>query len=164
MKIVSGGQSGVDRAALDSAIALGLEYGGWVPKDGWAEDYPDPPGILPRYPRMRPTADADPAERTRLNARDSDATLILLGGRESVSHGTELTIAIAKQLERPLMLVRADDPAAAPRVRAWLQRLPHDLILNVAGPRESEAPGIYQSSRRLLEAILSDRARPRAAS
>src|SRR5262245_53687608 len=75
--IISGGQTGVDRAALDAAIALGIPYGGWSPKGGWAEDMPSPPGILAHYPALRETSSADPSERTELNVRDSDATLLL---------------------------------------------------------------------------------------
>jgi hypothetical protein len=71
MKIVSGGQSGVDRAALDVAIARGIPYGGWCPKGGWAEDMPAPPGLLAHYPHLRETPSADPAERTAWNVRDS---------------------------------------------------------------------------------------------
>ena len=82
IRIVSGGQTGVDRAALDVAIELGIPYGGWCPRGGWAEDMPAPPGLLSRYPLLRETAGSDPAERTRLNVRDSDATLVLCpGGR-----------------------------------------------------------------------------------
>ena len=72
MEIVSGGQTGVDRAALDAALALGMRCGGWCPAGRWAEDGP----IDPRYP-LRETPSGDPAQRTEWNVRDSDATLIL---------------------------------------------------------------------------------------
>ena len=78
MKLLSGGQSGVDRAVLDVALARGLAYGGWCPKGGWAEDYPTPPGILTKYPRLQQTPLADPAQRTEWNVRDADACLILV--------------------------------------------------------------------------------------
>ncbi len=65
--IVSGGQTGVDRAALDFAVERGVPYQGWVPAGGWAEDLADPPGLLARYPVLRATASADPADRTRRN-------------------------------------------------------------------------------------------------
>ena len=64
LKIVSGGQTGVDRAALDVAIDKGVAYGGWCPKGAWAEDLPDPPGLLDRYDRLQQTPLADPAQRT----------------------------------------------------------------------------------------------------
>jgi hypothetical protein len=64
MTIRSGGQTGVDRAALDAALAAGLPYAGWCPKEGWAEDLPSPPGLLVAYPHLKPTPLADPAQRT----------------------------------------------------------------------------------------------------
>jgi len=64
MKLISGGQSGVDRAVLDVAEAYGITYGGWCPKGGWAEDFPQPPGLLARYPNLKETPFADPAQRT----------------------------------------------------------------------------------------------------
>jgi hypothetical protein len=64
LTIVSGGQTGVDRAALDVAIELGIPYRGWCPKGGWAEDMLNPPGVLILYPELRETQDADPRQRT----------------------------------------------------------------------------------------------------
>jgi hypothetical protein len=72
LRIVSGGQTGVDRAALDVAVALGMPYCGWCPRGGWAEDMPEPPGVLARYPRLEETPSEDPAQRTRWNVRDSE--------------------------------------------------------------------------------------------
>src|SRR5262245_30144595 len=77
MKIISGGQTGVDRAALDVAIERNMDWGGWCPKGGWAEDLTTPPGVLAKYPRLRETPDAHPLQRTEWNVRDSDATLII---------------------------------------------------------------------------------------
>jgi hypothetical protein len=77
MKLLSGGQSGVDRAVLDVALARGIPYGGWCPKGGWAEDFPEPPGVLAKYPQLAETPLADPAQRTEWNVRDADACLIL---------------------------------------------------------------------------------------
>src|SRR6185437_15218992 len=113
MRIVSGGQSGVDRAALDVALELGLPYGGWCPRGGWAEDLPVPPGLLARYPLLRETPAAEPAQRTRWNVRDSDATLILLAGAPPApDSGTALTLATAVRLGRPVAVVDLD--ASAP--------------------------------------------------
>src|SRR5262245_27312876 len=93
--VISGGQSGVDRAALDAAIARGVPYEGWCPSGGWAEDLPEAPGVLVRYPLLRETPRADPAERTELNVRDSDACLIVVdAGGIDASRGT----ALAEQL------------------------------------------------------------------
>jgi len=153
-RIVSGGQTGVDRAALDVAVELGLPYAGWCPSGGWAEDLPEPPGLLARYPYLTETPSADPAQRTRWNVRDSDATLLVTAG-QLLSAGTALTLATAIELDRPLAVVDADRPASGLRdVRELLEQL-HDVRLNVAGPRESEAPGIYAASTALLSPLLA---------
>jgi Circularly permutated YpsA SLOG family len=151
-RLVSGGQTGVDRAALEIGHAAGIPIGGWCPAGGWAEDLPEPPGLLTRYPELRPTPSGDPAVRTRWNVRDSDATLVLTRAAVT-SPGTTSTIAIAEELDRPHLVA---DPADVAGVRAWLDGLPRGLVLNVAGPRESEAPGIHDEARALLEAVLAD--------
>jgi hypothetical protein len=152
-RIVSGGQTGADRAALDAALATGRAYGGWCPAGGAAEDHPDPPGLLAHYPGLLESPTADPAERTRLNVRDSDATLVV---RDEVvrSPGTDLTIETARRWGRPCLTTTGDAEAVA----AWLATLGEGLTLNVAGPRASEQPDAYAATRRLLEEILrSDR-------
>jgi len=155
MKIVCGGESGVDRAALDTAIALGIPYGGWCPKGGWAEDYPHPPGLLAVYPDLKPTPSANPNERTRWNVRDSDRTLILTGpGGLAASPGTALTVDTAKELGRPYLVVDAFDPGSAKLIRAWIADARAGLVLNIGGPRESESTGIYEAARRVLTAAL----------
>jgi hypothetical protein len=88
MILISGGQSGVDRAVLDVAIARGIDYDGWCPHGGWAEDFPAPPGLLARYPKLKETPLADPAQRTEWNVRDADACLIMVdAGGIDVSRG-----------------------------------------------------------------------------
>jgi hypothetical protein len=157
-RIVSGGQTGVDRAALDFAIAHEIPYAGWCPRGGWAEDQPAPPGVLGAYPRLRETPSADPEQRTRWNVRDSDATLIVaLGGGERVSPGTAATEKAAAELGRPLLRLHAGelDPAS---MRAELERLLSALgpspALNVAGPRQSEQPQAYAEALWLLGLLL----------
>lgn len=154
--IRSGGQTGADRGALDAARALGVPIVGWCPRDGWAADFPDPPGLLAAYPELTPTPSADPAQRTRWNVRDADATLIVLRAGSGDSPGTEATRQAALELDRPVFLTGGADPAP---IRAWLESIGIELTLNVAGPRESEAPGVYGRTRQLIHALLLD-ARP----
>jgi hypothetical protein len=153
-RIVSGGQTGVDRAALDVAIALGIPYGGWCPRGGWAEDLPEPPGLLSTYPGLAETPAADPEQRTRWNVRDSDATVIVTSVGV-VSAGTALTLAAAFELDRELAVIDASAPGAGleDAVRL-LSLLPADASLNVAGPRESEEPGIYERAATVLDRLL----------
>lgn len=149
--VVSGGQTGVDRAALDAALAADVAYGGWCPAGGWAEDLVDPPGLLTAYPRLQPTPGTDARVRTRWNVRDSTAVLVLhLGGLPSP--GTLLTVQVAAELGRPCLVADAEHPAS---VRRWVATLPAGAVLDVAGPRESEQPGVYAAARRTLEAVLT---------
>jgi hypothetical protein len=101
MKLLSGGQSGVDRAVLDVAIERGIDYGGWCPKDGWAEDSPKPPGLLAKYPKLKETPLPDPAQRTEWNVRDADACMIVIAaGGLAVSKGTALAEELAHRQGR----------------------------------------------------------------
>lgn len=154
-RIVSGGQSGADRGALLVARSLGIPLGGWCPAGGWAEDLPDPPGVRVEFPELTEAPTADPAQRTELNVRDSDATLILAVASDlTPSPGTGLTRALARELGRPVAVVDPQSPAAADRVRALLTDLAGG-VLNVAGPRESESPGLQAATQRLLLDVLS---------
>ncbi|HEX6370453.1 MAG TPA: putative molybdenum carrier protein [Longimicrobium sp.] len=147
LTLVSGGQTGVDRAALDVAMERRMPCGGWCPAGRWAEDGP----IHARYP-LRETPSADPARRTEWNVRDSDGTLLL--GASAHSAGTELTHDIARRLGRPVFEARLDAPPDPAAFRRWLQG--HGVrTLNVAGPRESELPGAYAAACAWLRAALS---------
>lgn len=148
-RIVSGGQTGVDRAALEFGRRVGVPIGGWCPAGGWAEDLPEPPGLLALFPELDETRSSHPAERTRWNVRDSDATLVLVRGEVS-SPGTAATITFAEDYGRPHLVADVDDIAG---VRAWLVGLPAGSVLNVAGPRESQAPGIQAQASALLDAV-----------
>ncbi|MEQ9691994.1 MAG: putative molybdenum carrier protein [Bauldia litoralis] len=161
MIVVSGGQTGVDRAALKAAVALALSHGGWVPRDGWAEDRPQPPGICADFPELRPTPSAGPVERTEWNVRDSDRTLILVGpGGLVASPGTAATLRFARRLGRPALVVPVDAADPATRIAAWLPGATSGLGRAVAGPRESEAPGIQAAAEALLRHALTRFAMP----
>ena len=97
-KIISGGQSGVDRAALDFAIEVGIPYGGYVPLGGRAEDFQIPPGLLEFYPELREHESRDWAPRTHLNIQKTDATLVVVDLYRPMGPGTKLTINLAKRL------------------------------------------------------------------
>jgi len=158
LKIVTGGQTGVDRAALDVAIELGIPHGGWCPKGGWAEDQPTPPGLLALYPNLRETPDADPAQRTEWNMRDSDRLLILVDAVGiAASKGTALARDCAQALSKPCIVIDLDAADALAEARAFLGAGEGDgsLALGIGGPRESEAPGIYAKARAFLRALLA---------
>ncbi len=152
-KVVSGGQSGVDRAALDFALKRGLDYGGWCPRGGWAEDFPDPPGLLAHYPRLRQTPSAKPERRTAWNVRDSDATLIIVASEISASAGSAFTLACVMAQAKPHLLIDLRSGDAVSAATDWLERL-EPATLNIAGPRESESPGIYRAAAAFLDALL----------
>lgn len=144
--IHSGGQTGVDRAALDAAMARGVPVGGWCPHGRRAEDGPIPA----RYPLIE-TATAEYPERTRRNVRDTDATLVLT--RDDPHDGTVLTVAVAGELGKPLRIVHLDSNPDVGAVASWI-REGRVRALNVAGPRESSAPGVYADARAFVERLL----------
>lgn len=162
-RLVSGGQTGVDRAALDAALAAGLPHGGWVPAGRRAEDGPVPA----RYRGLRELASPDYAPRTEANVVDSDGTLILCDG--APTGGTALTARLARRHGRPLLVLDLSDlrdtedaadqaavlDAHRRAVRAWLDAHAVD-VLNVAGPRASGAPDLPPRVRALLDGLLAD--------
>jgi len=159
MILISGGQSGVDRAALDAAIARDIAYCGWCPQGGWAEDFPAPPGLLERYPKLTETPLADPAQRTEWNVRDADACLIIVdAGGIDISRGTALARELAHRYRKPLFVAGLAAPDILKDASLWLrvQQARHgaDLKLAIGGPRESEAAGIYAKAKAFIEALL----------
>ena len=147
LRIISGGQTGVDRAALDVALELGLPCGGTCPKGRRAED-----GAIPdRYPLLE-SPDTEYLTRTERNVIDSDATLVLTDGPPN--GGTALTVELAKRHGRPCCIIHVDSPDAGDRARTWLGAQDAET-LNIAGPREGEARGIYARARGLLHQIMS---------
>ena len=145
-RIVSGGQTGVDRAALDAALALGLSAGGWCPQGRRAED-----GEIPaRYPLVETSSSKYPA-RTRMNVHDSDATLILTLG--VLDSGSRLTASFAQREGKPFLVVQLDAADALERARAWLAQV-QPRVLNVAGPRASKQHGVYGRTFAFLSRLL----------
>lgn len=147
--IVSGGQTGADRAALDWATEHDVEHGGWCPAGRRAED-----GPLDAKYQLAETESKGYRARTVRNVRDSDATLILnLGELEG---GSLETLRIAEARCKPVRVVQVDAPptgAELNELREWLRVNAVDR-LNVAGPRESKRPGVYQAARSLLQSLL----------
>jgi hypothetical protein len=147
-KIVSGGQTGVDRAALDAALDHEIPVGGWCPAGRRAED-----GRIPdRYP-LEELSSSDYGARTEKNVVDSDATLILNLGE--LADGTELTVQLARKNQRPRLVIQLDGDADPVAAASWL-REQRVRILNVAGPRESKRPGVYARALQFMERLLAE--------
>jgi hypothetical protein len=150
-KIISGAQTGVDRAALDAALELGIPHGGWVPKGRRAED-----GIIPEKYKMMEMPTELYAGRTERNILDSDGTLII--SRGVLTEGSDLTRQLAIKHERPWLhtdLDRIGATEAARTIHAWLERNGIS-VLNVAGPRASKDPGIYRLTRDILKRAIKE--------
>ena len=146
-KIVSGGQTGVDRAALDVALERGIACGGWCPAGRHADD-----GVIPeRYP-LQETVEMDHTIRTEHNVRDSDGTLMLYRG--PLQGGTAYAVLMARHLGRPVLACNLDEAFDSDAVIAWI-RNNHIRVLHVGGQRESSCPGIYQAAKRSLESLLT---------
>ena len=146
--IISGGQTGADRGGLDAALSLGIAHGGWCPRGRRAEDG----AIPPRY-RLRETETADYRVRTRRNVESADATVVFSAG--ALRGGTLLTARLAERLDEPLIVIEVQRASAHAigEFRSWLAAN-RVRVLNVAGPRESEAPGIGDSVCEFLERSL----------
>ena len=148
-RIVSGGQTGADQAALDIAMELGIPHGGWVPKGRKTESGPLPA----RYVVKEMPTDSYP-KRTERNVMDSDGTLIISHGE--LSEGSEYTRMMAAKHGKPWIHIDADKhsiEAAVERIRTWISG--NDIeTLNVAGPPASKDPYIYAATKTILEAVL----------
>lgn len=159
-KIVTGGQTGVDRAALDAATLLDFEYGGWCPKGRLDEK-----GKIPeKYNNLKEvsgdfkTDKENYDSRTKKNIEDSDGTLIFVPKiplPKQIQDGTILTIKDAERQKKPYLIVNLSKPIVANSeiIVNWIKENKVS-ILNIGGPRESTCPGIYQSCLSLLEVTL----------
>lgn len=169
--IVSGGQSGVDRAALDVAVAQKIPYAGWCPRGGLATDYQKPPGLLEKYPKLRETPAVEVEQRTAWNVRDSNATLLIL---PEISPGTNFARICAELIfERPCHVaeqVSVHPNAALESATRWLDSTlgafalslhperdpgPVAFTLNIGGPREPERRGVYDLAYSFLDKLLT---------
>lgn len=149
-KVISGGQTGVDRAGLDAALKAGIPVGGYCPKGRLAED-----GIIPDIYPLQELESSESYYRTEQNVITSDATLILNKG--ILSQGTKLTYDFAVQNGKPRLIVQLDSPQIIKpsHVLRWAEGQ-FITVLNIAGPRESKFPeGIYQEALEYLEQVLS---------
>jgi len=143
--LVSGGQTGADRAALDWAIEHGVRHGGWCPKGRKTED-----GVLPERYRLQETPAAAYLQRTEWNVRDSDATLVFTLD-DRLDGGSKRTAAFADSLGKPWLHVR---PGVHPKYVARFLTRHAVQVLNVAGKRESSAPGIGELVRQVLSQAI----------
>ena len=149
-KIISGGQTGVDRAALDVAIRVGKPHGGWIPKGRLAED-----GPLPSHYQLQEMSTEAYDERTEKNVLDADGTLLI--SRGSPTGGTDLTRRMALKHGKQLLhidLNLGQSPAdAASLIASWIE-MNRIETLNIAGPRASGDPGIYMDTVHILSHLL----------
>lgn len=144
-KIVSGGQTGVDRAALDFALASGIVHGGWCPKGRRAED-----GKLPEKYNLQETPRKDYGQRTEWNVRDSDGTLVIVN--RELSGGTLYTLETARKMGKPVMIAALADKVEEKQVAGWVENN-GIRVLNVAGPRASSEPEIYSMTLEFLQKV-----------
>jgi len=149
-RIVSGGQTGVDRGALDAAIAAGLEHGGYCPRGRRAED-----GSIPARYQLEELAARSYRARTEANVVHSDGTLVLAPG--ALTGGTKLTVQLARHHQRPVLVIdiaKEGIDAIVSQVLAWLQAESIE-VLNVAGPRASSAVGIASLAHDVIAAVIA---------
>lgn len=142
IKILSGGQTGVDRAVLDFAIKNNIEYGGWCPFGRLAED-----GILAEKYVLKESNTKLYIHRTFLNVRDSDATLIFFVNKLDI--GTARNIAFCKVLNKTFLLINLTDPYIHNIILNFIIEK-SNYIINFAGPIESSSPGIYNLTSKVL--------------
>lgn len=149
-KIISGGQTGVDRGALEAALELGLEHGGFCPRGRRSED-----GRVPEKFQLEETTSDQYPPRTAMNVGAADGTLLLVHGKEGLarSRGTKLTLEILLKKKKPWWAANPRLEEHADRVAEWIARTPI-AVLNVAGPRESKCPGIAEEARQFVRMVF----------
>ena len=147
---MSGGQTGVDRAALDAALELNVDCGGWCPKGRLAED-----GAIPACYPLQEMVDANYSHRTRRNVLDSDATLIICDGE--LEGGTKKTLEYCHSHDRLCCVIDLAKISVEASVELITTFIKENNIhsLNVAGPRASKQPLIYGAARQIVYNVLS---------
>ncbi|SRR6056297_1934060 len=147
--IISGGQTGVDRAALDYAMDHKIKCGGFCAKNRKAED-----GVIPSVYPLVELESPDNEERTRRNVDYADGTIVF-EYKKPFSNGSLLTVYHCQQYNKPYFIFKINSEAGnqSYQVRKWIKDH-HIKILNIAGNRESDDPGIYKATYHLLEEIL----------
>jgi hypothetical protein len=158
-KLISGGQTGADQAALRAAVDLGLDHGGWCPPDRASEAGPIPAefDLQPTPQDRSPDAPHIPrSQRTEWNVRDADATLIVRPAHlEAADPGTDWAIRCAARYDKPQLVIDPADPAAATALQEWLAA--HAVkTLSIGGPSESTAPGIGARTYAFLIKVLAN--------
>jgi hypothetical protein len=148
-KIISGGQTGADQAALDVAVKYNIAHGGWIPKGRKTEA-----GPLPSRYRLTQMQTTDYRDRTRQNILDSQGTVIFF--RNHLTGGSRLTRDVAKSIRKPFCSVNllVNDPFESAVILQSFVQENNIRILNVAGPRASHDPGIYVDTKMILETLL----------
>ena len=157
-KIISGGQTGVDQAALRAAMKLGLEFGGWCPPDGRSDE-----GLIPAQFCLRPTPEERSLRalgvprslRTEWNARDADATLVLTPMKEIDDCGTAWTLQAASWYNKPSLVLNPSLEEQSTCLADWLQRNTVSC-LNVGGPSEQDCAGVGALAYHFLIRALSN--------
>jgi len=148
-KIISGGQTGADQAALDVAIQLGISHGGWIPKGRLTEN-----GMLDDKYHLKEMETANYNKRTEQSVIDSDGTLIISHGK--LTGGSEYTRDMVLGHGHPWLhidLNKTESFQAAKQIKSWLAE--HEIeVLNVAGPRASKDPDIYQATVHILKTVF----------
>ncbi len=156
IKIISGGQTGVDQAALKAAFEQGLQIGGWCPPGRICEN-----GAIPEaYPLVESLHDRSlnaplikHSQRTEYNVRDSDATLVLSPAGQEHDKGTNWTLTCTRKYDKPYIVIDPYLPNAEQLVMNWFKRN-SIKVLNIAGPSEKNAPGVSKQTYRLLRSVL----------
>lgn len=155
-KVISGGQTGVDRGALLAAMDMGIDRGGWAPKGWRAED-----GVIPEMFRggMTESGSSNYLVRTRQNVVDSHGTLIITEAYP-LAGGTLKTRRFCEEVMRSHFVVSLNETNAVEKTRTWLRQFcaegyPTPFVLNVAGPRESKVPGIQERTRGFIKEVFA---------